>query len=102
MDKGSKYRRVGGRGAVWCERAGNEYALSVADTGPGIPVELQQKVFERFFRVDKARTRSEKDGGGAGLGLSIARWIAEAHQGRLIFDRSDSNGSNIPDFLPAP
>src|SRR5258707_1590265 len=101
LDNAIKYTPAGGRVAVSCERAGNEYALSVADTGPGIPVELQQKVFERFFRVDKARTRSEKDGGGAGLGLSIARWIAEAHQGRLILARSDASGSTFTAFVPA-
>jgi signal transduction histidine kinase len=58
-------------------------------------------VFERFFRADKARTRSEKDGGGAGLGLSIARWIAEAHHGRLVLARSDSSGSTFTALLPA-
>jgi heavy metal sensor kinase len=101
LDNAIKYTPPGGRVAVSCERAGNEYALSVTDTGPGIPAELQQKVFERFFRVDKARTRSEKDGGGAGLGLSIARWIAEAHQGRLILVRSDASGSTFSAFVPA-
>jgi heavy metal sensor kinase len=101
LDNAIKYTPAGGRVTVSCERAANEYALSVTDTGPGIPAELQQKVFERFFRVDKARTRSEKDGGGAGLGLSIARWIAEAHQGRLILARSDSSGSTFTAFVPA-
>ena len=86
---------------VLCARAGNEYALSVKDTGPGIPAELQEKVFERFFRADKARTRTEGDGVGAGLGLSIARWIAEAHCGRLILAQSDSTGSTFTAFLPA-
>jgi signal transduction histidine kinase len=71
------------------------------DSGPGIPEELQLRVFERFFRADKARTRSENDGGGAGLGLSIARWIAEAHHGRLILAHSDSSGSTFSALLPA-
>jgi len=101
LDNAIKYTPAGGRVAVSCERVGNEYALGVTDTGPGIPSEFRQKVFERFFRVDKARTRSEKDGGGAGLGLSIARWIAEAHQGRLILARSDSSGSTFTAFVPA-
>src|SRR5260370_1252037 len=87
--------------ALSCERSGNEYALNVRDSGPGIPEDLQQRVFERFFRVDKARTHSENDGGGAGLGLSIARWIAEAHHGRLILARSDSSGSTFTALLPA-
>ena len=87
--------------AVSCERSGNEYALNVTDSGPGIPEGLHQRVFERFFRADKARTRSENDGGGAGLGLSIARWIAEAHHGRLVLARSDSSGSTFTALLPA-
>lgn len=102
LDNAIKYTPAGGRVTVACERSGNEYAVSVTDSGAGIPEDLQQKVFERFFRVDKARTRMENDGGGAGLGLSIARWIAEAHHGRLILARSDSNGSTFTALLPAP
>jgi two-component system OmpR family sensor kinase len=101
LDNAIKYTPRGGRVHLSCERQGSEYALIVTDTGPGIPTELQQRVFERFFRVDKARTRSETDGGGAGLGLSIARWIAEAHNGRLILARSDSSGSTFTALLPA-
>jgi heavy metal sensor kinase len=101
LDNAIKYTPAGGRVTVSCGRSGAEYALSVTDSGEGIPADLQARVFERFFRVDKARTRSEHDGGGAGLGLSIARWIAEAHHGRLILERSDSNGSTFSALLPA-
>jgi two-component system OmpR family sensor kinase len=101
LDNAIKYTPRGGRVSLSCERDGSEYALNVTDTGSGIPTELQQRVFERFFRVDKARTRSETDGGGAGLGLSIARWIAEAHSGRLLLARSDSSGSTFTALLPA-
>jgi signal transduction histidine kinase len=101
LDNAIKYTPAGGRVTVSCERCGAEYALNVTDSGPGIPEELQKRVFERFFRADKARTRSENDGGGAGLGLSIARWIAEAHQGRLILARSDATGSTFSALLPA-
>jgi two-component system, OmpR family, sensor kinase len=101
LDNAIKYTPAGGRVNVSCERSGNEYALNVTDSGPGIPGDLHQRVFERFFRADKARTRSEKDGGGAGLGLSIARWIAEAHHGRLVLARSDSSGSTFTALLPA-
>ena len=75
--------------------------MSITDTGPGIPVGLQPRIFERFFRADKARSRAENDGGGAGLGLSISRWIAEAHEGRLELTRSDSAGSTFTAYLPA-
>ena len=101
LDNAIKYTPAGGRVNVSCARSGDEYALNVTDSGSGIPEELHQRVFERFFRADKARTRTEKDGGGAGLGLSIARWIAEAHHGRLILARSDSSGSTFTALLPA-
>jgi signal transduction histidine kinase len=100
LDNAIKYTPPGGRVTVSCRRAGNEYALSITDTGPGIPVDLQPRIFERFFRVDKARSRSAGDGG-AGLGLSISRWIAEAHQGRLELTRADSTGSTFTAYLPA-
>jgi len=64
-------------------------------------VELQPRIFERFFRADKARARSEGDTGGAGLGLSIARWIAEAHHGQLELTRSSSTGSIFTATFPA-
>src|SRR5712664_641286 len=101
LDNAIKYTPARGRIAVSCERSGNEYALNVTDSGPGIPKDLHERVFERFFRADKARTRAENDGGGAGLGLSIARWIAEAHHGRLVLARSDSSGSTFTALLPA-
>ena len=101
LDNAIKYTPEGGRVSVACRREGEEYAVSVTDTGPGISAELQPRIFERFFRADEARSRGEKDGGGAGLGLSISRWIAEAHQGRLELTRSGSSGSTFTAFLPA-
>ena len=69
--------------------------------GSGIPAELQPRIFERFFRADKARSRSEGETGGAGLGLSIARWIVEAHHGQLVLTRSDATGTVFTAILPA-
>jgi signal transduction histidine kinase len=100
LDNAIKYTPDGGRIVVSCQRLRDEYALAVSDTGVGIPVDLQPRIFERFFRADKARTRSDHDGG-AGLGLAIARWIAEAHEGRLELSRSDTGGSTFTVFLPA-
>jgi signal transduction histidine kinase len=74
--------------------------LSVADSGPGIPTDLQSRIFERFFRVDKARSRKEQDGSGAGLGLSIGAWIASAHNGKLELTNSTSEGSTFTAVLP--
>jgi heavy metal sensor kinase len=101
LDNAIKYTPEGGRVTVTGRRAGDEYVLSITDTGGGIPADLQPRIFERFFRVDKARSRAENDGGGAGLGLSISRWIAEAHHGRLELTRSDSTGSTFTAYLPA-
>jgi two-component system, OmpR family, sensor kinase len=101
LDNAIKYTSEGGRVTVACRRTGEEYALSITDTGGGIPADLQPRIFERFFRADKARSRAENDGGGAGLGLSISRWIAEAHRGRLELTRSDSIGSTFTAYLPA-
>ncbi len=101
LDNAIKYTPEGGRILVTCRRIDSEYELNVADTGQGIPVELQQRIFERFFRVDNARTHAEIDGSGAGLGLSIARWIAEAHHGRLVLTQSNSSGSTFTAFLSA-
>ena len=100
LDNAIKYTPECGRVIVSCQRNGQEYAVSIADTGRGIPAELRPRIFERFFCADQARSRSENDGGGAGLGLSISRWIAQAHQGRLELARSDSTGSTFTAYLP--
>lgn len=100
LDNAIKYTPDLGRVAVSCQRNGKEYAVNIADTGIGIPQELRPRIFERFFRADKARSRAENDGGGAGLGLAISRWIAEAHHGRLELTRCDATGSTFSAYLP--
>ena len=102
LDNAIKYTPAGGMINVDCRLDANSYILRVSNTGPGIPAELQSRIFERFFRADKARSRAEGDTGGAGLGLSIARWIAEAHHGRLELTQSDSSGTTFTAYLPAP
>jgi signal transduction histidine kinase len=69
--------------------------LSVADTGSGIPPEELPHIFERFYRVEKGRQR-----GGAGLGLAIARWIAQAHGGDISVDSKLEEGSTFTLRLP--
>src|SRR5215472_13224856 len=102
LDNAIKYTPEGGRVTVACQlSSSSEYALSIGDTGTGIAEQMRGRIFERFFRADKARSRAESDGGGAGLGLAISRWIAEAHQGRLELTRSDSTGSTFTAHLPA-
>ena len=71
--------------------------VEIHDNGPGIPPEHRAKVFERFYRVDKARTREE---GGAGLGLSIAEWGVKAHGGRIELECGHEPGCTFRIRLP--
>ena len=77
------------------------YQIAVDDTGPGIPEEMQSRIFERFVRADLSRPRLATSGStGAGLGLSIARWIAEEHGGTLSLKRSGPGGTSFVLELP--
>lgn len=80
LDNAIKYSPRAGAISVRVATAGATVAIEVQDCGPGIPVEHRARVFDRFYRVDEARSR---DAGGAGLGLAIAKWGAEAHRGRV-------------------
>ena len=74
-----------------------ENVIEVEDDGPGIPQEHRTRIFERFYRIDAARSRDE---GGAGLGLSIANWAVLAHGGRIELDTESSRGSTFRIVLP--
>jgi signal transduction histidine kinase len=76
--------------------------LMVGDDGPGIAADDRERVFERFYKADAARARSDsaRTVHGAGLGLSIARWIAGQHGGRIIADRSKGGGAGLYVDLP--
>lgn len=102
LDNAIKHTPAGGVVRVRLACHNSTHEITVADTGNGVPVEAQPHIFERFYRVDKARSRNGAgDGGGAGLGLSIARWIAEAHDGRLTLRHSGETGSVFVASLPA-
>src|SRR5258707_1167087 len=75
---------------------GNAWIV-VTDTGIGIEESDQRRIFDRFYRVDKARSRAL---GGAGLGLSIARWIVEGHGGSLSVESAPGRGSAFTADLP--
>lgn len=96
LDNAIKYTPAGGQVTVTAAARDGHSVLEVADTGPGIPAEARAHIFDRFFRVERGSGASA----GAGLGLSIARWIAEAHGGRLELTRSDEGGSTFTVTLP--
>ena len=87
------------RGSIHVLLEKNEESLSVKvqDTGIGIPQEEQEKIFKRFYRVDKSRS---KETGGVGLGLNIAEWIAQAHHGRIECKSELNQGSTFTVYLP--
>jgi heavy metal sensor kinase len=102
LDNAIKYTPPGGQVRVELTREGSTYAVRIKDTGAGVPPEAQRHIFERFYRVDKARSRGGETGGsGAGLGLSIASWIAEMHGGSIKLESSDSWGSTFVVILPS-
>lgn len=101
LDNAIKYTPPGGRINVCLAQDATAYSITIADTGSGIPAEAQSQIFERFYRAEKARGRAEQaNGSGAGLGLSIARWITEAHDGSLTLQQSSHQGSTFVAVLP--
>jgi heavy metal sensor kinase len=92
-----RYTPTGGRITVRCSRHDREAVIEVADTGEGIAPEHQAKVFDRFYRVDKTRSRAE---GGAGLGLAIAKLAVERHGGRIELESIKGQGSTFRVVLP--
>lgn len=98
LDNAIKYTPSGGEVVVSCWNNHSDYRITVRDTGCGIPAELHGRIFERFFRVDKARSHDGESG--AGLGLSISAWIAEAHGGKIELSHSGEGGSLFTMMLP--
>jgi len=97
LDNAIKYTPSGGNVTAGWEIDGDEAELWVHDTGIGVTEEHLERIFDRFYRVDKARSRTE---GGAGLGLSICRWIAEAHGGSISARRAPGQGTVFTVRLP--
>lgn len=92
------YTPAGGQVTLGLTCVSGHARLTVSDTGPGIPQEELPHIFERFYRIDKSRRRLE--GGGAGLGLSIAYWIARSHQGRIEVASEVGKGTTFSVWLP--
>lgn len=99
LDNALKYTPRGGSVTVSARETGTAVAVSVADTGVGMPKADLPRIFERFYRVDKARTRRT---GGTGLGLSIVKHIVEAHGGTITVVSDVGKGATFTFTLPKP
>jgi heavy metal sensor kinase len=97
LDNAVKYTPAGGEISLALARQNGSAEIVVRDNGIGIPEMAQPRVFDRFYRVDKARARAM---GGAGLGLSIAQWIVEAHGGAITLASAPGQGSTFTVRLP--
>jgi heavy metal sensor kinase len=97
LDNAFKYTSAPGRVALTMRLEGEVAIVNVQDSGVGIPTEEQDKIFERFYRVDKARSRAQ---GGSGLGLAIAQWIVSQHRGTITVESRPGEGSVFRVELP--
>ena len=97
LDNAIQYTLPGGKITLSAELAGDEVIFTVSDTGIGIPRVDQPRIFERFYRVDAARSR---EAGGTGLGLAIAKHLVEAHDGRLWVESEVGVGSSFHFSVP--
>ena len=97
LDNAVKYTAPGGDVGVALSTQNGSARIVVTDSGIGIPAADQPRIFDRFYRVDKARSRAL---GGAGLGLSIAKWIVEAHGGTIAVQSIPTQGSEFIVDLP--
>lgn len=98
LDNAVKYTPPGGRVDLRVEASGGEVVLTVSDTGPGIPAKDLDRIFERFYRVDQARSREL---GGTGLGLAIVKHFAQAMRGGVRVESVEGEGSRFIVSLPA-
>ncbi|MGH7635334.1 MAG: sensor histidine kinase, partial [Gemmatimonadaceae bacterium] len=109
LDNALKYGSEGGAVEIALRSEPGVHRVIVRDTGPGIPADVAEHIFDRFYRGDGSRARDAESssrwhddahGVGAGLGLAIARWVAEAHGGSLVLARSSVAGSEFVLTLP--
>ena len=97
VDNAIKYTTAGGTVDMSLSQAGGMAQLVIRDSGIGIPAEDLPYIFNRFYRVDKARARAQ---GGSGLGLSIVEWIIDAHQGKIEVESEVGVGTTFTVYLP--
>ena len=106
LDNAIKFTPSGGRVRVDVQHTGSAASVIVSDTGLGIGDEQLPHIFERFYRGDPSRTRESGQGeagvsDGAGLGLSIARWIVDEHRGSIVVESQPARGTRIAVTVPA-
>jgi heavy metal sensor kinase len=97
LDNAITYTPTGGRVGLSCVRDGSFARVTVVDSGAGIAPEDLPRVFDRFYRADRARVRTS---GGSGLGLPIAQWIVRAHGGRIRVESHPGLGTTVTVWLP--
>jgi two-component system phosphate regulon sensor histidine kinase PhoR len=97
LDNALKFTPAGGRITLGARADGDGVTVTVTDTGPGIPPEDLPHIFERFYRVDKGRSREK---GGTGLGLSIVKHAVQLHGGRVWAESVPGEGSAFHFTLP--
>jgi signal transduction histidine kinase len=97
IENSIKYTKAGGRISISAKQLDNHLNITIQDTGIGIPIEEQSRIFNRFYRVDKSRT---KETGGTGLGLSIASWIAKQYGIILEVESAPGQGTAITAQIP--
>jgi heavy metal sensor kinase len=102
LDNAVRHGPAGSTVKIDLQRTREGYVISITDQGPGIPAEIQERIFERFYRGDTARARGERPDGGAGLGLALARWIANVHDGDVTLESSSAPGTTFHAFLRHP
>jgi two-component system phosphate regulon sensor histidine kinase PhoR len=98
MHNGIKYTQPGGELKVSLQEEAGFALLSIQDTGIGIPEKDLSSIFDRFYRVDKARSRDE---GGSGLGLSICKHITESHKGKIEVESKLGVGTRFKIHIPS-
>lgn len=97
IDNAVKYNHAGGEVRLALGRAGANAVLTISDTGIGIPADALERVFDRFYRVDREHVRGRS---GTGLGLSIVRWIVDSHGGTIHLRSAENEGSTFTIRLP--
>jgi signal transduction histidine kinase len=97
LENAARFSPEGGTVDLLARQNGTAVHIEVLDEGPGIPDADAERVFERFYRADASRSAT---GGGAGLGLAIARWIIDLHGGDICAERRDPRGCRMIVTLP--